>query len=144
MPFIDGILTPSRSRDWVCPDCGVPNVELLPDPEPKASSSSESAQPEPEAGQTHDHSHSSAPDSDVPSPEITVTQATPPALSQPLPRLHVDPPYVARPRQDLDMLERKSPPMWMDASIIAFTVLVAYLAGKRFLNVWDFVASDFN
>lgn len=34
-------LISSRSRDWVCPHCKVPNLELLPDPEPRASTSSE-------------------------------------------------------------------------------------------------------
>ena len=28
------ILIPSRSRDWECPHCKVPNKELLPDPTP--------------------------------------------------------------------------------------------------------------
>jgi len=141
----------SLSRSWTCPDCGVPNIELLPDPPAKgesagastdAQSAGEAAEAEVVAVEPHPtaldapptpaspiivaptpvslSTHSSTPLSPIPSTPVT---------APPTPMLHPQPAMI-----------KSRPPLWLDASIVVFSFLVVYLAGKRLTNLWDFVS----
>jgi len=144
----------SLSRSWTCPDCGVPNVELLPDPPAKEESAglstdAQSAEEVAEAERVAVEPQSPALDATsapaTPASSITVAQipvsalthlSTPsspvpstPASVHPTPMLHPQPATI-----------KSRPPLWLDASIVVFSFLVVYLAGKRLTNLWDFVS----
>ncbi|KAG8954062.1 hypothetical protein FRC04_001046 [Tulasnella sp. 424] len=156
------------SRSWVCPDCGVPNIELLPDPPAKDTQSTEqpttsstepaatpnvpespsdaTAGPEPTAD---NESLSVAPtlsqDSSPSSPELLSDTSSPPP---PAPTTAPTPSTTAQPQNiptpvlvDTAHAARNRPPFWLDASIAFFSIVIAYMMGKRLL--WDFASDDF-
>ncbi|KAG9001558.1 hypothetical protein FRB90_011591 [Tulasnella sp. 427] len=156
------------SRSWVCPDCGVPNVELLPDPPTKDSQSTEppsTGSTDPTETQGVETTSTPAPatseptlTNDLPAATPTVSQDSVPNMEEvpsetsspaaPEPTAPPPPPSAASPlpiptpvHVDAVQNARSRPPFWLDASIAFFSILIAYMMGKRLL--WDFASDDF-
>lgn len=84
-----------------------------------------------------------APPSDSPEPpsvpEIVVQPAPAPA---PQPEIRTPPrPQGPEPRMRVDVMgrSRARAPLWLDASIAFFAVLIAYMAGRRLTHIWEVV-----
>lgn len=147
------------SRSWVCPDCGVPNIELLPDPpvkdtqsteQPSTSSTNLTAAPivpeptpsvqagpePPSVNEPPSVTPTLAQDSPPSSPELLSDTPPPPAPVLPTPQAVPTPVRV-----DTQPNAQNRPPLWLDASIALFSIVIAYMMGKRLL--WDFASDDF-
>ncbi|KAG8929679.1 hypothetical protein FRC01_003949 [Tulasnella sp. 417] len=154
------------SRSWVCPDCGVPNIELLPDPPSKDTESTEQpstssanstatpvvpepstpvqASPEPPSANDPPSATPTLPqDSSPSSPEqLSDTPPAPTLAPSPTVPIVAAPPAVPAPvRVDTRPNAQNRPPLWLDASIAFFSIVIAYMMGKRLL--WDFASDDF-
>ncbi|KAG9004407.1 hypothetical protein FRB90_010931 [Tulasnella sp. 427] len=156
------------SRSWVCPDCGVPNVELLPDPPTKDSQSTEppsTSSADPTETPAVETTSTPAPatseptlTNDLPAATPTVSQDSVPSMEEvpsetssptaPEPTAAPPMPTTASPQPiptpvQVDPVQnaRNRPPFWLDASIAFFSILIAYMMGKRLL--WDFASDDF-
>jgi len=184
----------AMSRSWTCPDCGVPNIELLPDP---TATSDRSAEPSPSVvipsstaetiasqplldttlvsnavisqspsfNPTNAAGHAQLASGDATVGDVlksalaldaTLSQiqgdmqaslpavatstpsfVTPATTAIPAPRA-ADP--IDRPQADSVGRSRTRSPLWLDASIIFFSFLIAYMAGRRLTNLWEFVS----
>ncbi|KAG9043153.1 hypothetical protein FS837_009952 [Tulasnella sp. UAMH 9824] len=148
------------SRSWVCPDCGVPNIELLPDPPAKDNQSEEQpststnptatpilpeptspaqAGPErPSVNEPQSVTPTLSQDSSSSSPELLSNTPAPGTAPTTLPTPQPVPTPV---RVDTQPNAPNRPPLWLDLSIAFFSIVVAYMMGKRLL--WDFASDDF-